>query len=410
MSTLPDTGGRGGVLARLSRVSRILLALGLLALMVSSSAGAHEGPHGDPELLNDWRAQVHLLFQWSHLVAFALWVGGMLAATRLPRVSLDKLLLGSWALFLVSLGTGSYNMEFSAATPEPPDVLSLPAIWNRYEFGAAYIILVGAKQGLLVLAAVLTLLVSILHLRRPPEASRAGLRRLFVAGSAAIGLTLAAVTAMVLVLHEAVDLAPTPLHSLGGVVGPRGIGETTAAQAARRIAPSPYGTETRAVSAGFRLFTIPQVAADAVTRFGHLGGFALWLGGTAAMLLAPVETWRRAMPLLWLGLVVQALTGIYQIRFWTPFAVVPYPWRLASMAQFRFGFTYTLVLTIKLALAALTVLGTVSLSLVASRVAWRSRGVVWVRALSWANFVVGLVLAYVAVALLLVHEGVDHAL
>jgi len=389
-------------------VRALVLSLALVVVVAASAAG-HEGEHADPELLNHWRTQVHLLFQWAHLVAFGLWVGGMLAAVRLRQLRLDRLLLPSWAIFLVSLATGSYNMQFSAATPEPPDLLSLPAIWN-YEFGATYIILVGAKQGLLAVAAVLTLSVSILHLRRPPETSRAGLRRLFVVGSAAIGLTLAAVTAMVLVLHEAVDLAPTPLHSLGGVVGPRGRGETAAAQAARRIAPSPYGTETRAMSAGFRLFTIPQVAADVVMRFGHLVGFALWFGGAAAMLLAPVETWRRALPLLWLGLVVQALSGVYQIRFWTPFAVVPSPWRLASMAQFRFGFTYTLVLTIKLALAALAVLGTVSLSLVASRVARRSRGVVWVRALSWANVVVGLVLAYIAVALLLVHEGVDHAL
>lgn len=393
----------------ITTVRPLVLALALVVVAAASAAG-HEGEHADPELLNHWRTQVHLLFQWAHLVAFGVWVGGTLAAVRLRQLTLDRLLLASWAIFLVSLATGSYNTEFSAATPEPPDLLSLPGSWDRYEFGAAYIILVGAKQGLLVLAAVLTLLVSILHLRRPPEASRAGLRRLFVAGSAAIGLTLAAVTAMVLVLHEAVDLAPTPLHSLGGEVGPRGTGETTAAQAARRIAPSPYGTETRAVSAGFWLFTIPQVAADAVTRFGHLVGFALWLGGTAAMLLVPWESAMRVLPLLWFGLVVQALTGVYQIRFWTPFAVVPYPWQLASMAQFRFGFTYTLVLTIKLALAALAVLGTIGLTIAAPRSLRRNRSVIWVRALSWLTLIVGLVLAYVAVTLLLVHEGVDHAL
>lgn len=40
---------------------------------------------------------------------------------------------------------------------------------------------------------------------------------------------------MVLVLHEAVDLAPTPLHSLGGVVGPIGPNELTVANTSRRI-------------------------------------------------------------------------------------------------------------------------------------------------------------------------------
>lgn len=62
----------------------------VLVLLVAAPALAHEGAHGDPELLNHWRAQTHLLFQWTHLVAFALWVGGMFGATRLSRVSLEK--------------------------------------------------------------------------------------------------------------------------------------------------------------------------------------------------------------------------------------------------------------------------------------------------------------------------------
>lgn len=84
-------------------------AIVALVVALAVPALAHEGTHGDPELLTHWRAGVHLLLQWSHLIAFALWVGGMLAATRLPRISLEQLLLASWALFLVSLGTGGYN-------------------------------------------------------------------------------------------------------------------------------------------------------------------------------------------------------------------------------------------------------------------------------------------------------------
>lgn len=68
----------------------------MLVLVIALSAHAHEGAHGDPELLGHWRAQVHLLFQWAHLVTFGLWVGGMLAATRLSTLSLERLLFASW--------------------------------------------------------------------------------------------------------------------------------------------------------------------------------------------------------------------------------------------------------------------------------------------------------------------------
>lgn len=330
------------------------------------------------------------------------------AAVRLPHLRLDRLLLGSWTLFLVSLGTGSYYMQFSAAIPEPPDILSWPGLRGRYEFGDAYIILVGVKEGLLALAALLTLSISVAHVRRPPEASREPLRRVFVRGSIAIGLMLAAVTSMVLVLHEAVDLAPTPLHSLGGVVGPRSPEEMSGAVLATQSAPRPYHGETRTLSAGFQLFTIPHVAADALMRFGHLVGFALWLGGTTAMLLAPIDDAARALPLLWLA--VQALTGAYQIVWWTPFSVTPYPWRLSTMATFRFGFTYTLVLAVKLGLALVALLGTVALEMTLRRASAAPGEKRWVRGLGWLNVAIGLALAYSAITLLLVHEGVDHAL
>lgn len=384
----------------------------LLLLAVAWPATAHgRREHADPELLNHWRVQVHLLFQWGHLVAFGLWVGGSLGASRLLRLPLERLLFGSWALFLVSLGTGSYNMEFGAATPDSPDILSLPAFSRRYEFGAAYIILVGVKQGLFLLAVLLTLAVTILHLRWPPARDRSGLRRAFVGGSATLGLAVAAVTSMVLVLHEAVDLAPTPLHSLGGVVGPQGAEEFLPAEAARRTAPPPYGTDTRTATAGFRLFTLPRAAGDALARFGHLIGFALWVGGTAAMMLTLDEDGpRRVLPLLWLGLGVLGVSGIYQMMSWTPFSIVPIPSRLSLMEHYRFGYTYTLLLTAKLGLAGLGLLGTTGLAIAARQHAVAGRGRKWIRRFGWLNLVAALGLAYVAVALLLVHEGVDHAL
>lgn len=379
----------------------------VLVVIVAVSAHAHEGAHGDPELLGHWRAQVHLLFQWAHLVAFGLWVGGMLAATWLPALSLERLLFASWALFFVSLGSGSYNMEFSAATPDAPDIFSLPGLQGRWEFGDAYIVLIGVKQALLALAVLWTATATVAHLRRTPDAGRERLRARFVAGSITLGLAVAVVAAMVLVLHEAVDLAPTPLHSLGGVVGPIGPNEVTVANAAARAAPFPYGGDMRAPLVGFQLFAVPRVQADAAARFGHMMGFALWLGGIAATLVVPVGDARRIVRLLWLGLGIQAVTGAYQMVSWVPFTVVPYPWRLSAMADFRFGYTYTLLLAIKLGVAALAVAGTAALTLVARRGAERGGAI---RALGWINLAIGLLLAYVVIALLLVHEGVDHAL
>lgn len=392
------------------RLLRLYAALSTLVLLlvVALAAHAHEGAHGDPELLGHWRTQVHLLFQWAHLVAFGLWVGGMLAATRLPTLSLEPLLFASWALFLVSLGTGSYNMEFSAATPDAPDIFSLPGLRGRWDFGDAYIVLIGVKQALLVLAVLWTATVTVAHLRRSPEASRGRLRSRFVAGSIALGLAVAAVAAMVLVLHEAVDLAPAPLHSLGGGVGPMGPKELAAADAAARAAPLPYGGDTRELLAGFRIFGIPRVTGDAAARFGHLLGFALWLGGVAASLVVPGAHADRVVPLLWSGLGIQAVTGAYQIVSWIPFTVVPYPWRLSAMAGFRFGYTYTLLLAVKLGLVVLAVAGTAAFGILAHRAVARRRSAV--RTLGWMNLAIGLLLAYVAVALLLVHEGVDHAL
>lgn len=389
--------------------ARAIAAAFVVVGVTVSRAVAHAGANGDPELLNQWRTQVHLLFQWAHLTAFGLWVGGMAAATRLPSLTLERTLFASWGLFFVSVATGGYNMEYSAAIPTAPDILALPALAGRYPFGDAYVILIGVKQALLLCAVALTLVVTGRHLRRPPDADRRRLRAVFVGSSVALGVLLAAVTSMVLVLHEAVDLAPTPLHSLGGVVLPRDEDETARARAATAIAPPPYGGDVERRAAGFELFRIPQAAADALARFGHLMGFALWAGAAAAGLGVPAGAARRVMPLVWLGLGLQLVTGPYQLFTWTPFALVPLPWRLDRMTRFRFGYTYTAVLAIKLALGGLGVLTTILLTRL-SRPAVADRSPRALRVAQGAHVVIALGLGYVAMALLLVHEFVDHAL
>jgi hypothetical protein len=378
-------------------------------LAAAGVANGHEGPHQDPELLNHWRTQVHLAFQWAHLVAFGLWLGGMLAASRV-RSGLAPLLFASWGLFLVSLGTGSYNMEFGAATPDAPDILSLPGLSGRWPFGDAYIVLIGAKQALFVLAALWAAAITIRHLRLPPNVDRRRLRNVFVAGNAGLGITLAAVTAAALVLHEAVDLAPTPLHSLGGVAERIGADERAAVREARRAAPAPYGGDTASLASGFALLAVPRVAGDALARFTHLLGFALWLGSSTVGSFASHADSRRLVPLVWLALALLVLSGGYQMASWTPFALTPFPWRLSSMADFRFGYTYTLVLAIKLGLAGLVLLGALAITVAARKALPGPAAGRALRILHLFNLLVGLALAYMAVTLLLVHEGVDHAL
>lgn len=351
-----------------------------------------------------------MLFQWAHLVAFGLWLGGMAAAARARSPSLESLRFASWAVFFVSVATGSYNMEFSAAVPTPPDILSLPGLSGRWPFADAYIILIGVKQALLVCAVRFTVAVTVRHLRRAAGADSARLRAGLVAGSLLLGVTLAATTSLVLVLHEAVDLAPTPVHSLGGIVGPGDGDEMAHAHQAMGAAPTPYGAETRAVAAGFELFGIPRIAMDATGRFAHLIGFALWLGAAAGSLAMPVAAADRVARLLWLGLAIQATSGVYQLVTWTPFTLTPLPWRLGEMTRFRFGYTYTVLLTLKLALAVAGALATVALTAATRRAADGRHRHVMIRTLQGAHVAIGLLLAYVAIAMLLVHEGVDHAL
>jgi len=127
-------------------------------------------------------------------------------------------------------------------------------------------------------------------------------------------------------------------------------------------------------------------------------------------LLAPAEDAIRVVPLLWTGVALEAITGAYQIAWWTPFSLVPYPWRLTGMQQFRFGFTYTLVLAVKLGLVLLALTATVMLMVTARRSTERRGARAWIRGSAWVSVLTGLALAYTAMALLLVHEGVDHAL
>jgi hypothetical protein len=230
-----------------------------------------------------------------------------------------------------------------------------------------------------------------------------------LAAQIVLGVLIALATTGVLVLHEAADVSPTPIHALGGVMGLEGQPVSPAAQ----TLPEPYRSHAlQSISAGWRLIKPPRVQVDLVSRFAHLLWSGLWLGGLVVAMVYPAVPLRRFLAYSWLWLGVQLLSGVVQMAVATPFALSPYLWNLEALHHIRFGWTYTVLMSIKQGL----VLGVVA---VTGLLTWRSRVAVhpgevskavmsrWFHA---ANLALGLAIAWVMVMLLLVHEGVDHAL
>jgi hypothetical protein len=347
---------------------------------------AHEAPkHADPALLVGWRTWLHLTIQWVHLLGLAFWFS-LTAAPFLLRLNppLQHLLYLSWALFLVLLATGDYNMEHSAGIPEVPSLLSLPLL-GRFPYGVTYTVTLGVKLGLFFLTVLFTAVITLLHVRH--RFSETALRRAFLIVGSALGILLALVASAVLLLHEAADLWPTPLHSRGGVLGPEGPRGLTAAG-------SPPND--------FRLLASRQVLVDIGVRWLHLLGFGLWLGGTAGALSFGGVAPGRYLVYTWVVLGIQVLSGIASMSRWTPFYLPSYPWNLDALSHLRFGRTYTLFMAVKqaLVLAVLAVTG-------AMTVRYRKAPL---RPFLVVSLLLGLTIAYIMIIVLLVHEGVDHLL
>ncbi|MGH7404627.1 MAG: hypothetical protein ACREJA_01935 [Candidatus Methylomirabilales bacterium] len=353
--------------------------------------------HADPELLVGWRTWLHLTIQWIHLLGLAFWFS-ITAAPLLLRLNppLSHLLYSSWALFLVLLATGDYNMEHSAGIPQVPSVLSLP-LMAQTPYGVPYTVTLGVKVGLFFLTALFTAGITILHVQH--RCSEAALRRTFLIVGSVLGALITLVASAVLLLHEAADLWPTALHSIGGVLGPEGPRGVTIASS---YAPPPNN---------FGLLGSPQVWGDIGVRWLHLLGFGLWVGGTTAALCFGGVTPGRFLAYTWAALGIQTLSGVASMASWTPFYLPPYIWNLNALSPLRFGRAYTILLAVKHALVLTTLILTGGTTLRY----WNARGRGKSDAFSLRPFLLvslflGLAIAYVMVIVLLVHEGVDHVL
>lgn len=353
--------------------------------------------HADPELLVGWRIWLHLTIQWIHLLGLAFWFS-LTAAPLLLQMNppLSHLLYLSWALFLVLLATGDYNMQHSSGIPYVPSLLLLP-LMGQIPYAVTYTLTLGVKLGLFFLAVVLTALITFLHARH--RFSEEALRHTFLIVGTALGILIALVASAVLLYHESADLWPTALHSIGGVLTPEGaIGVT----AESPQAPPPND---------FRLLTSPQVWGDIGLRWLHLLGFAFLVGGTAAALCFGEVTPGRLLAYTWAALGIQTFSGVASMGRWTPFYLPPYIWNLDALSHLRFGRTFTLFMAVKqiLVVAVLAVTGGMTFRYRKAQAAgeFNTRSL---RPFLWLTLLLSLAIAYVMIIVLLIHEGVDHVL
>ncbi len=373
----------------------LFLAFVIFFLWSSNIAFGHDvAGHLDPELLTGWRTWLHLTIQWTHLVAFALWIGltaGTLLLGIKPR--LDQLLYSSWILFLVLFVTGTYNMEWSAGIPETPSLLLLPLL-ERIPYGVTYTLVLAVKLALFVLSILITLLVTLLHVGR--KVTETKLSRCFLLSEASLAVTIALATAIVLFYHEVADLWPTATHSLGGVLGPEG----------------PRGQAI--VSPGtpppndFRLLITRGAWIDIAIRWLHLLGYGLWVGGSAWVLVFADASPQRFLLFSWILLGIQILSGIASMGRWTPFSLPPYIWNISGLSPIRFGRSYTLFMAAK----HLLIVASLALLIVWTVRYLRNKGAkdLSVQPLVAVSLLLGLATGYIMMIVLLLHEGVDHAL
>lgn len=195
---------------------RIYVCLGVSVWLVwfcSLAFGHDAAEHLDPELLTGWRTWLHLTIQWSHLVAFALWMG-LTVGVLILRVAapLDHLLYSSWIVFLIMLATGTYNAEWSAGISETPSLFLLPVV-SEIPYGVTYTQVLAMKMALYAGAVLMTLAITVLHLRYPLRQS--SLRKVFLISGSIFSVLIALATAVVLFYHEVADIWPNQVHSLG---------------------------------------------------------------------------------------------------------------------------------------------------------------------------------------------------
>jgi hypothetical protein len=251
------------------------------------------------------------------------------------------------------------------------------------------------KVAIYTVAVLMTPVLTVIHLRFP--ARQSSLRKVFLISGSGLGIVIALATAVVLFYHEVADIWPNQVHSLGGLMGPDG----------------PLGrVETRGESVpnDFALLKTKQAWIDIGIRWLHLIGFGFWLGGTVIAAAFGNVSPKRFLQYSWITIVIQILSGIGNMDRWTPFYISPYIWNIADLSYVRFGRSYTVFMTVKhiLVLAVVALIAAQTYHFKLSRHA--QGGAVSFRPYFVIYTILGLAIAYIMIIVLLLHEGVDHAL
>lgn len=150
-----------------------------------------------------------------------------------------------------------------------------------------------------------------------------------------------------------------------------------------------------------------------VRQWGHLLGFALWLGGILWALNTPPGGPLRPMTFIWGGLLLTHLTALEKMDISTPpFAAVPYIWNLDRIRHVPFARQYALLLAAKqgLALVGLGLGVGMTVRLWRDRNAKAGPDLRAVRPALWASLLVALAIGALAVSLDMLHKVVDHYL
>ena len=116
----------------------------------------------------------------------------------------------------------------------------------------------------------------------------------------------------------------------------------------------------------------------------------------------------RYLVFLWALLIIQILSGITSMERWTPFYLPPYIWNLSELSSIRFGRSYTLFMAAKHFMVILTM--TLLMVWTIRHLRTEKTKHLSLRPLAAVSLLLGLTIAYIMMIILLLHEGVDHAL
>ncbi len=156
----------------------------------------------EPQFDIDLATVRHLAMQWGHLAGFGLWLLAIGVGLLNPTDRRPFVLIATWAAFLVEGITGLYKMEYSTPFAEGLQLFSLTRIPKVF-FAREYVYTLAVKHALMVMAMLVTLVLTI-HVWRTKPGERVYVYRGMLGVNLAIALAIAAAAAILDMYHAIV--------------------------------------------------------------------------------------------------------------------------------------------------------------------------------------------------------------